>query len=654
MGKEDVSLDAERNLITRTALYVLRCHGQGTFPKDTHVRIVNPIPLGRGLGSSGAAVVAGVSLANEAGNLGLSKARMLDYCLMIERHPDNVAAALYGGFVGTYLNELDPADTERKEIPLSEVLPEPAGGEDTGLKPPEPPYNIGHYKKFKWAKEIKCIAIIPQFEVSTAKAREVLPAQYSRKDVVFNLQRIALLTTALGESPPDPDMIYEGMQDKVHQPYRKTLIPGLTEILRSVTPRSHPGLLGICLSGAGPTILALATHNFEKIAGHILAQFKREDIECDWKLLEPAEDGATVTRGDRTDKEQLSYADAGVSINAGNAFVQRIKKAVASTKRPGADAEIGGFGGAVDLKAAGYNEAPTLVAAIDGVGTKLKIAFATEKHDTVGIDLVAMNVNDLVVQGAEPLAILDYYACSQLDVESAANFVAGVAEGCRQAGCALIGGETAEMPGMYEGSDYDAAATAIGALRQGQKMLPDKEDMAEGDVLLGLASNGAHSNGYSLIRKIVEREGLSYADKAPWDEHKTVGESLLTPTRIYVRPLLAATRKNLIKGMAHITGGGLEDNLPRMLPDDLAAEVDAKSWRVPPVFTWLKKAGNVSNTEFARVWNTGLGMVLVVSADKVDETTSALTDLGETVFKVGQLIGRVGEGCIVQNMEAWD
>jgi len=573
---------------------------------------------------------------------------------MIERHPDNVAAALYGGFVGTYLNELDPADTERKEIPLSEVLPEPAGGEDTGLKPPEPPYNIGHYKKFKWAKEIKCIAIIPQFEVSTAKAREVLPAQYSRKDVVFNLQRIALLTTALGESPPDPDMIYEGMQDKVHQPYRKTLIPGLTEILRSVTPKSHPGLLGICLSGAGPTILALATNNFEKIAEHILAQFKKENIECEWKLLQPAEDGATVTRGGQASKEQLSYADAGVSIDAGNAFVQRIKKAVASTKRPGADAEIGGFGGAIDLKAAGYDEAPTLVAAIDGVGTKLKIAFAIDKHDTVGIDLVAMNVNDLIVQGAEPLAILDYYACSKLDVESAADFVAGVAEGCRQAGCALIGGETAEMPGMYTGSDYDAAATAIGALRQGHKMLPDKENMAEDDVLLGLASSGPHSNGYSLIRKIIERKGLSYEDRAPWGEHKTVGESLLTPTRIYVKSLLAATQKGLIKGMAHITGGGLEDNIPRMLPDHLAAEVDAKSWQVPPVFGWLKKAGNVSNTEFARVWNTGLGMILVVSADKAAETTSLLTDLGETVFKVGKLTRRSGEGCVVQNMQAWE
>lgn len=235
-------------------------------------------------------------LGNEVGRLGLSKARMLDYCLMIERHPDNVAAALHGGFVGTYLNELDPADTERKEIPLSEVLPEPAGGVDTGLRPPEPPLGIGHFKRFRWAREIKALAIIPAFEVSTAKARGALPDRYSRSDVTFNMQRLALLVTALGESPPDVELIYQGMQDKLHQPYRQNLIPGLGRILDSVTPRSHPGLLGICLSGAGPTILALATHDFERIAAVIVAMFAEEGIECDWRLLEPAEDGATVVR----------------------------------------------------------------------------------------------------------------------------------------------------------------------------------------------------------------------------------------------------------------------------------------------------------------------------------------------------------------------
>ena len=292
----DVSLDPEANLVTRVALYILRCHDQRAFPVETHIHIKNSIPLGRGLGSSGAAVVAGLVLGNELGKLHLSKARILDYCLMVERHPDNVSAALYGGFVGTYLNELDPADVERLEIPLSEVLPSPAGGIDTGLRPPEPPLNIGHYHKFPWAKEIQCIAIIPNFEVPTAKAREVLPKQYDRSDVVFNLQRIALLPIALGQSPPDPDFIYLSMQDKVHQPYRKILIPSLTEILQSVTPKSHPGLLGICLSGAGPTILALATDNFDHIANHLISQFKKEGIECEWKLLRPAEEGTTVSQ----------------------------------------------------------------------------------------------------------------------------------------------------------------------------------------------------------------------------------------------------------------------------------------------------------------------------------------------------------------------
>ena len=297
---ESVPLDAADNLITRTALYVLRCHGKGSFPVETHVHIKNPIPLGRGLGSSGAAVVAGVCLGSIVGELSLTKARMLDYCLMIERHPDNVAAALYGGLVGTYLNELDKADMERKEIPLSEVLPEPAGGIDTGLRPPEPPYSIGHYERFNLAKEIKCVTIIPDFEVQTAQARAVLPSSYERKDVVYNLQRIPLLLRALEKSPPNPETIYQAMQDKIHQPYRSTLIPGLSDILQKMTPKTHPGLCGICLSGAGPTILALATSNFEEIANAILAIFKdhpenkEHKVSFDWRLLEQAPDGAMV------------------------------------------------------------------------------------------------------------------------------------------------------------------------------------------------------------------------------------------------------------------------------------------------------------------------------------------------------------------------
>ena len=258
------------------------------------MHISNPIPLGRGLGSSGAAVVAGVILGNVSGQLNLNKARLLDYTLMIERHPDNVAAALYGGFVGTYLRELSPSDLARKEIPLSEVLPAPAGGLDTGLQPPQPPFGIGHYRTFRWASEIHAVCIIPDFEVSTARAREVLPASYTRKEVIHNLQRLPLLLASLGESPPNAADISQAMSDRIHQPYRASLIPGLTGILETITPETNRGLLGICLSGAGPTILALATENFEEIAGTIIGRFAKEGISCQWKVLKPAEDGATV------------------------------------------------------------------------------------------------------------------------------------------------------------------------------------------------------------------------------------------------------------------------------------------------------------------------------------------------------------------------
>ena len=657
LGKDDVDLEADRNLITQTALYVLRCHGMIAFPEGTHVHIVNPIPLGRGLGSSGAAVVAGVSLANEVAQLGLSKDRILDFCLMVERHPDNVAAALYGGFVGSYLKELNPEDMKRREIPLAEVLPAPQGGEDTGLTPPIPPHDIGKHIRFPWAKEIKCIAIIPDFEVSTAKARSVLPTSYDKADVIYNLQRVALLTTALGQSPPNADMIYDGMQDKVHQPYRKGLIPGLTEILRSVTPDKNHGLLGICLSGAGPTILALATENFDDIASYLVSEFKKENISCDWKLLEPAYDGLT-TKYDSPVRANadggMTYADAGVSIDSGNELVQSIKEAVASTKRPGANAEIGGFGGALNLAAAGYTEPPMLVQAIDGVGTKLMVAFAMNDFSTVGIDLVAMNVNDLVVQGAEPLTFMDYYACSKLDVLDAVRFIEGVAKGCKEAGCALVGGETAEMPGMYQGKEFDAAGAATGAIKNGRKILPDKESMQAGDILLGLPSNGVHSNGFSLVRKIIEKGGLTFTDPAPWDSSKSVGASLLTPTRIYVKPLMAAVEQDLLLGMSHITGGGLEDNIPRMLPKHLAAELEVSPWPVPEVLRWLKKAGNVSNREFARTWNTGLGMVVVIQAAKVQAAIDVLSKAGEKPIQIGRLVKKEGENVILHGLSSWE
>ncbi|PQE11927.1 phosphoribosylamine-glycine ligase protein [Rutstroemia sp. NJR-2017a BVV2] len=352
-------------------------------------------------------------------------------------------------------------------------------------------------------------------------------------------------------------------------------------------------------------------------------------------------------------KEALTYASAGVSIDAGNKFVERIKKAVASTKRPGADAEIGGFGGEVDQHLAGYTNAPILVGAIDGVGTKLMIAQAMSKHDTVGIDLVAMNVNDLVVQGAEPLMFLDYYGCSQLKLENAAAFVEGVAAGCIDANCALVGGETAEMPGMYQKDDYDAAGTAIGVMEK-EYRLPKTDNMAAGDILIGLASAGVHSNGFSLVRRIIEREKLSYTAPAPWDESTTTGLSLLTPTRIYVRSLLKVTKKHLLKGLAHITGGGLTENIPRMLPSHLAAEVDVKTWDLPAVFKWLKSAGNVSGAEMARTFNTGIGMVAVVAKENVELVTKELEESGERVFTIGRLVERAGEGCVLKGLESWD
>jgi phosphoribosylamine--glycine ligase / phosphoribosylformylglycinamidine cyclo-ligase len=362
----------------------------------------------------------------------------------------------------------------------------------------------------------------------------------------------------------------------------------------------------------------------------------------------------------KTNGESMTYAQAGVDVEQGNRFVEQIKQAVASTRQPGASAEIGGFGGEVDLAEAGFPGAPVLVGAIDGVGTKLMIAQVMGRHDTVGIDLVAMNVNDIVVQGAAPKMFLDYYGCSKLNRAAAAAFVQGVAKGCIQAGCALVGGETAEMPGMYRDDDYDAAGAAIGVMLPG-KRLPRKDDMVEGDVLFGLASSGVHSNGFSLVRRIVDKSDLSYSDTAPWENsaghaHATsVGDSLLTPTRIYVQPLLNVLEAtgNGIKGLAHITGGGLTENVPRMLPSHLAAEIDVAQWPVPPVFAWLRQTGNVAPAEMARTFNNGIGMVVAVAADAAAIVMAALKREGETVFEVGRLTKRSGEACVLLNLESW-
>ncbi len=338
----------------------------------------------------------------------------------------------------------------------------------------------------------------------------------------------------------------------------------------------------------------------------------------------------TITSG-----KARTYKSAGVDIDAGNALVEAIKPLAGSTARSGADADLGGFGGLFDLRAAGFKD-PVLVAATDGVGTKLKIAIDTGRHDTIGIDLVAMCVNDLVVQGAEPLFFLDYFATSRLDPESGRAIVAGIAEGCRQARCALIGGETAEMPGLYGAGDYDLAGFAVGAVERG--CLRTGREVAPGDLVLGLASSGLHSNGFSLVRRVVADLGLDYAAPAPFAPETTLGEALLAPTRIYVRPLLAAIKAGGVKALAHITGGGLPENLPRVLPEGMVARIDPASLPRLPVFDWLAGAGGIDDeAELRRTFNCGIGMVVVVAPDRAAEVADVLSNAGETVHTLGRI-----------------
>lgn len=347
-----------------------------------------------------------------------------------------------------------------------------------------------------------------------------------------------------------------------------------------------------------------------------------------------------------------TYAEAGVSVDNGNLLVEQIKAKVKSTARKGADSDIGGFGGLFDLKAAGFEgENTLLVAATDGVGTKLRIAQIMDIHDTVGIDLVAMNVNDLVVQGAEPLIFLDYFATGKLDVEVAAKFVSGVADGCVTAGCALVGGETSEMPGMYDVGHYDTNGTAVGAVHK-DKILPKISAMKEGNVLIGLKSDGVHSNGFSLVRHIIDKAGLKYTNQAPWNEKKTIGEELLVPTKIYVKQLLPSIQKDLLLGMAHITGGGLVENIPRALPKHLQARVDMSKWEVAEIFKWFGKQGRVPYEDLLKTFNLGIGMVLIVEQDKVDSVLSELKQAGEDAVVIGDLGAREGDaaGCVVNNI----
>jgi phosphoribosylformylglycinamidine cyclo-ligase len=360
---------------------------------------------------------------------------------------------------------------------------------------------------------------------------------------------------------------------------------------------------------------------------------------------------------DGSPASSITYRESGVDIDAGNALVEAIKGVARSTRRSGADADLGGFGGLFDLKRAGYRD-PVLVAANDGVGTKLRIAIDTGRHATIGIDLVAMCVNDLVVQAAEPLFFLDYFAVGKLDVATATSVVTGIGEGCRQAGCALIGGETAEMPGHYSGNDYDLAGFAVGAVERGE-ILP-RPDVTVGDLIIGLPSSGVHSNGYSLVRRLAAEEKLGWDDPAPFAPGKSLADALLEPTRIYVKPVLSALEacggamEGPIKALSHITGGGLSENLPRVLPPTVSATIDLTSWNAPAVFGWLAKAGRLSDAEMLRTFNCGIGMVAVVAKDGAEALVRLMQEWGEAPVIIGEVTPPGGEKSSAKGKgEAW-
>jgi phosphoribosylformylglycinamidine cyclo-ligase len=357
-----------------------------------------------------------------------------------------------------------------------------------------------------------------------------------------------------------------------------------------------------------------------------------------------------AARGQGRETLGLSYKDAGVDIEAGNALVDAIRPLAATTKRAGTVDDLGGFGAMFDPRAAGFED-PVLVAATDGVGTKLKLAFDTGIFDTVGIDLVAMCVNDLVVQGAEPLFFLDYFATGGLEPATATDVVRGISEGCRQAGCALIGGETAEMPGLYAAGEFDLAGFAVGAMERGTGLPDPARPVAAGDAVIGIASSGVHSNGFSLVRKIVDRAGLAVSDRAPFDPATALGEALLAPTRIYVKACLALARSGRAKAFAHITGGGLIENIPRVLPDGIGVRLNATRWSAPPVFAWLRDAGGVAEPEMARTFNCGIGMVAIVASDTADAAIAELDAAGETARIIGETINDPDGGVAIDRLD---
>ncbi len=347
----------------------------------------------------------------------------------------------------------------------------------------------------------------------------------------------------------------------------------------------------------------------------------------------------------------LTYKDAGVDIAAGNELVDTIKPLAAATRRSGTMDALGGFGASFDPRAAGYDD-PILVAATDGVGTKLKLAFDTQQYNSIGIDLVAMCVNDLVVQGAEPLFFLDYFATGGLEPDVAAKVIAGVSEGCKQAGCALIGGETAEMPGLYTKGEFDLAGFSVGAMERGTGLPDPDRPVTAGDVIIGLASDGVHSNGYSLVRKIVDASGRELGEAAPFDTSRTLGTALLTPTRIYVASCLAAVRTGGINALAHITGGGLLENIPRVLPEGLGVEIDGSHWTAPPVFGWLQEQGGVESREMARTFNCGIGMVAIAAADQAAAIIDNLNQSGEQARAIGEVVTDADAGVRIENLQA--
>ncbi|KAI3652807.1 hypothetical protein MP228_002232 [Amoeboaphelidium protococcarum] len=426
---------------------------------------------------------------------------------------------------------------------------------------------------------------------------------------------------------------------------------GVAEDIQAQLCTSGGRVLSVCAHGSTlKQALDLAYESMSHV--HFKGMFYRKDIG--WKALSVLH--KIQNQSDKGEQSKsMSYKDSGVSIDNGNEFVNQIKSIVKSTRRAGSDSDIGGFGGVFDLSAAGFPSDCVLVSATDGVGTKLKLAHMMGRHDTIGIDLVAMNVNDLIVQGAEPLYFLDYFACGKLDLHIAKSVVSGIAKGCIQAGCALIGGETAEMPGMYQGEDYDLAGFTVGAVRP-SRILPTK-DIASGDVIVGLPSSGVHSNGYSLVRHILKENNVDYYSPAPFDGTKSIGEVLLTPTRIYIKQLLPLVQSGFVKGMAHITGGGFVDNIPRVLPSGLQCVLDANSWPLLPVFKYLMKMGNVVPEEMAKTFNCGIGMVLIVSPLNVDNVMGHFSSIGEEAYVIGQLqdmTSKSQDQVIIQNISAWN